>query len=190
MPLCPGGGIGRRTVFRWRRWKRRGGSSPLLGTIQKIRESGRNFADSPASPLSVSVRRPAMGERMSDPSPEPASATRLTLFLSYAHDDESRARRIKTALEQAGYTVWWDAMIEGGAAFARSISAALEAADVIIVLWSAASVESDWVRDEAAHGRERHRLVPLSLDRTRPPLGFRQYQFISFRRWRGQRDAP
>ena len=30
---CPDGGIGRRTVFRWRRWKRRGGSSPLPGTI-------------------------------------------------------------------------------------------------------------------------------------------------------------
>lgn len=127
---------------------------------------------------------------MPDQSPEPSSAKRVTLFLSYAHDDESWARRIKTALEQAGYTVWWDAMIEGGAAFAKSISTALEAADVIIVLWSAASVESDWVRDEAAHGRERHRLVPLSLDGTRPPLGFRQYQFISFRRWRGQRDAP
>ena len=30
---CPDGGIGRRTVFRWRRSQGRGGSSPLLGTI-------------------------------------------------------------------------------------------------------------------------------------------------------------
>ncbi len=30
--MCPDGGIGRRTVFRWRRGQPRGGSSPLLGT--------------------------------------------------------------------------------------------------------------------------------------------------------------
>ena len=30
--MCPDGGIGRRTVFRWRRSQGRGGSSPLLGT--------------------------------------------------------------------------------------------------------------------------------------------------------------
>lgn len=126
---------------------------------------------------------------MSDPSPEASNAKRLTLFLSYAHADEARARKLAAALDQAGYNVWWDALIEGGTAYARTINHALETADVIIVLWSAASVESDWVRDEAALGRDRHRLVPLSLDRVKPPLGFRQYQFINFRTWRGRRDA-
>ena len=127
---------------------------------------------------------------MSEPSPEPSSAKRLTLFLSYAHADEARARRLAKALDEAGYNVWWDALIEGGTAYAKTINHALETADVVIVMWSAASVESDWVRDEAALGRDRHRLVPLSLDRVKPPLGFRQYQFINFRRWRGRRDGP
>jgi TolB-like protein/Flp pilus assembly protein TadD len=127
---------------------------------------------------------------MSDPSPEPSKPERLTLFLSYAHSDEVRARRLAKVLEEAGYNVWWDALIEGGTAYAKSINHALETADVVIVLWSAASVESDWVRDEAALGRDRHRLVPLALDRVRPPLGFRQYQFINFRSWRGRRDGP
>jgi TolB-like protein/Tfp pilus assembly protein PilF len=121
--------------------------------------------------------------------PEPFNAERITLFLSYSHADEGRARRIKAALEQAGYTVWWDELIEGGAVFASSISSALETADVILVLWSSISVESDWVRDEAAQGRERHRLVPLSLDGTRPPLGFRQYQMIDVSQWRGRPTA-
>jgi len=126
---------------------------------------------------------------MSDQSPEPSEAKRITLFLSYAHDDEVRARRLAKALQQAGYSVWWDDLIEGGTAYAKSINSALEAADVVVVLWSAASIESDWVRDEAALGRDRHRLVPLSLDGTRPPLGFRQYQFINFRNWRGRMNA-
>lgn len=122
---------------------------------------------------------------MSSHAPEPSSAEPVTLFLSYAHDDESQARKIAQALEQAGFTVWWDELIEGGAAYARSISSALESADAIIVLWSATAVESDWVRDEAAKGRERQRLIPLSLDGVLPPLGFGQYQVIDFKSWRG-----
>ena len=114
----------------------------------------------------------------------------VTIFLSYAREDEAQARRLAAALDHCGFTVWWDAMIEGGAAFAKTIADALDSADVVIVLWSVNSVGSDWVRDEAAHGRERHRLVPLSLDGTKPPLGFRQYQVIDFSRWRGRSQAP
>ncbi|MEO8548303.1 MAG: TIR domain-containing protein [Sphingomicrobium sp.] len=116
--------------------------------------------------------------------------TQPTVFLSYAHDDRVRAQRLAAALAARGYTVWWDGLIEGGAQFAKSIREALEAADAVIVLWSKQSIESDWVCDEAAQGRERHRLVPLSLDGSRPPLGFRQYQTIDLAGWRGQADAP
>ena len=82
------------------------------------------------------------------------------------------------ALEQAGLEVWWDDQIEGGAAFAKAIEAALLASSAVIVVWSARSVASDWVLDESAHGRDMKKLVPLSLDGTEPPLGFRQYQAI------------
>ena len=121
--------------------------------------------------------------------PELSSTDQVTVFLSYAHADETKARRIASALRQAGYEVWWDEMIEGGAVYTRSIGTALETADVVIVLWSALSVESHWVRDEAAQGRDRARLVPLRIDNSRPPLGFRQYQALDFRRWRGRLEA-
>jgi TolB-like protein len=119
-----------------------------------------------------------------------ASDKAATLFLSYARADGAFANRLATTLEQAGFTIWWDALIEGGEAYSRSIAEALEKADVVIVLWSAHSVDSDWVRDEAAQGRERHRLVPLSIDGTNPPLGFRQYQVIDISRWHGRKSAP
>ena len=115
---------------------------------------------------------------------------RPTIFLSYAHADKTRAQRLAAALEEAGYTVWWDALIEGGSRFARSIDDALDAADAVIVLWSKNSIESDWVRDEASHARDRHRLVPVSLDSCRPPMGFRQYQMIDMARWHGRTDSP
>ncbi len=113
-----------------------------------------------------------------------------TLFLSYAHNDHAQAQRLARALERCGYTVWWDALIEGGTRYATTINEALEAADAVVVLWSKQSIQSDWVRDEAALGRERQRLVPLSLDGSRPPLGFRQIQVIDISGWRGRADAP
>ena len=91
---------------------------------------------------------------------------RPTIFLSYAHGDQPQAQRLAAALERCGFTVWWDALIEGGTRYAKSIDEALAAADAVVVLWSRQSVESDWVKDEAAQGRDRHRLVPLSLDGT------------------------
>lgn len=113
----------------------------------------------------------------------------VRVFLSYARADRARAAKLANALQKSGLTVWWDTMIEGGEAFADSIGQALAAADAVIVLWSRASVASDWVRDEAAQGRDRKRLVPVSLDGSEPPLGFRQYHAIDLSGWRGRHDA-
>ena len=112
------------------------------------------------------------------------------LFLSYARTDTDAATKLVTALERVGHEVWWDALIEGGTRYSRSIDEALEAADAVVVLWSSRSVESDWVRDEAALGRDRHRLVPLSLDGTAAPLGFRQIQTVDISHWHGRADSP
>ncbi|GAC1677729.1 MAG: hypothetical protein NVS9B2_28770 [Steroidobacteraceae bacterium] len=85
--------------------------------------------------------------------------------------------------------MWWDGLITAGALFAASTEQALEAASVIVVLWSRSSVGSDWVRDEATRGRDRKCLVPVSLDGSEPPLGFRQHLFIDLSSWNGQPDA-
>jgi TolB-like protein/tetratricopeptide (TPR) repeat protein len=126
---------------------------------------------------------------VADNAGEVAEAGGPTVFVSYSRADRTRAEQLVAALQAAGMDVWWDELIAGGAAFAQSIEAALEAADGVVVAWSAASVVSDWVRDEAAHGRDRGRLVPISLDGTPPPLGFRQYQVIDFSRWDGSGHA-
>ncbi len=114
----------------------------------------------------------------------------VTVFLSYARADQARATRLSTALADAGLDVWWDAKIEGGAAFAKSIESALDRADAVVVLWSLSSVASDWVRDEAARGRDQKKLVPIRLDGTEPPLGFGQYHAIDFSKWRGSVVTP
>lgn len=105
-----------------------------------------------------------------------------SIFLSYARDDLATAKRIASALEAAGHTVWWDQHIGAGSRFSKEIDAALRAADLVVVLWSRASVESTWVQDEAAFGRDQGRLLPLAIDAVEPPLGFRQYQAMPFAR--------
>ena len=112
------------------------------------------------------------------------------IFLSYHRDDAARARSIALVLEKAGHSVWWDRHIRGGAQYSLEIEQALKAADVVVVLWSPRSVESPWVRDEAAAGRDRGRLVPLTLDGTEAPLGFRQFQTIDLGGWKGRGTIP
>ena len=79
---------------------------------------------------------------------------------------------------RAGHDVWWDRELHGGSRFTTEIDKALRDAEAVIVLWSNASLESAWVQDEAAEGRDSNRLVPAVIDEVRPPLGFRQYQAI------------
>jgi len=110
-------------------------------------------------------------------------------FLSYSRKDEAKARRFTTWLEREGHDVWRDEDdIGGGASFSSEIEKALKDSDAVLVLWSAESVQSAWVRDEAGYGRDAGKLIPFSLDDAEPPLGFRQFQSINLSRWKGHRD--
>ena len=100
------------------------------------------------------------------------------IFLSYARADVDCARKLAEMVGRAGHDVWWDRELHGGSRFSTEIDKALRDAEAVIVLWSSASLESAWVQDEAAEGRDSNRLVPAVIDEVRPPLGFRQYQAI------------
>jgi TolB-like protein/Tfp pilus assembly protein PilF len=126
---------------------------------------------------------------MSSAQESQAGAPRPTAFLSYARADKAHAERLAAALEQAGVSVWWDTLIEGGAEFAKSIEAAIDRCDAVVVAWSQKSIASDWVLDEASRGREKRKLVPVSLDGTEPPMGFRRYHSVDLRTWLGGPDA-
>jgi tetratricopeptide (TPR) repeat protein len=125
----------------------------------------------------------------SDAACPPQGAAMASVFLSYDRDDSDRARHFARALEKAGHQVWWDLHVRGGAQFSKVIEEALKAADAVVVLWSANSIESAWVRDEAGAGRDSGRLVPVTIDGTLAPLGFRQFQTIDLSSWRG-RGSP
>ena len=107
------------------------------------------------------------------------------VFLSYARADVDCAKALADHVARAGHEVWWDRELHGGSRFSAEIDKALRDAEAVVVLWSEASLESAWVQDEAAEGRDSGRLVPAVIDEVRPPLGFRQYQAIDLTDLRG-----
>ena len=113
-----------------------------------------------------------------------------SVFLSYDREDAGRARSLAAALERAGHSVWWDQHIKGGSRYAAEIEKALSEADAVVVLWSRQSVRSDWVRDEAAKGRDSGRLVPARIDDAELPLGFGQHHTTDLSKWRGRTASP
>ena len=60
---------------------------------------------------------------------------------------------------------------------------------MVIVLWSKNSVKSQWVRAEAAYALGKHKLLPISIDHTDPPLQFLHIQTIDFDGWQGGSDG-
>jgi adenylate cyclase len=114
-----------------------------------------------------------------------AGGTVSQIFLSYARDDVDAARQLAEGIAHAGHDVWWDRHLHGGSRFATEIDRALKSAEAVVVLWSEASVDSAWVQDEAAEGRDSGRLVPVAIDSVKPPLGFRQFHTIDLGSWNG-----
>ena len=108
------------------------------------------------------------------------------VFLSYAREDANSAKQLAEAVGSAGHEVWWDRHLHGGSQFATEIDKALKNAEAVVVLWTDVSVNSAWVQDEAAEGRDTGRLVPISLNGCRPPLGFRQFHTVELGAWNGR----
>lgn len=105
------------------------------------------------------------------------------IFLSYAREDAKDAARLVEALKSEGWSVWWDDHIGIGTEFRTAISAELETARCVVVLWSKTSVAKQFVRDEASFGLKRGVLLPVRLDGTEPPIGFREIQTGSLETW-------
>ena len=108
------------------------------------------------------------------------------IFISYAREDLDRARRLASALESRGWSVWWDRRIVAGQTFDQTIERELESARSVVVLWSKDSIESEWTKNEATAAAERNVLVPALLDDVRIPLEFRRKQTANLIGWHGE----
>ena len=112
------------------------------------------------------------------------------IFISYASDDLPRVEPLAKALEEQGWSVWWDRKITPGKTFSQVIEEAINAAKCVIVLWSNKSVNSDWVQNEAAEGAGRKILVPALIDEVQIPFEFRRIQAADLTDWKEETDHP
>jgi cell division protein FtsL len=109
------------------------------------------------------------------------------IFISYSKEDRDQTRKLAKALEEHGWSVWWDRIIPAGRSFAEVIGEALDNAKCILVLWSSNSVNSDWVQEEADKGRKKGILIPALIERVEPPLGFGRIQAADLVEWDGNK---
>ena len=108
------------------------------------------------------------------------------IFISYARNDRETAKALADALERRGWSVWWDRHIPTGRTFDEVIESQLAETRCVIVLWSKASVASEWVKSEAADAKDRRLLVPVLIEQARIPLEFRRVQAADLTGWTGE----
>jgi hypothetical protein len=111
------------------------------------------------------------------------------IFISYAREDLGRAKQLAKALEDQGWSVFWDQYIPPGKTWHEVIGTTLQEARCVIVAWSEVSIQKDWVREEAEEGKARKVLVPVFFDEVRPPIGFQSIQAASLVGWDGHPNA-
>ena len=112
------------------------------------------------------------------------------IFLSYNEKDRETVRRLADIFKSVGWSVWWDRRIPAGGTWRTLLEAELQAMRCMVVVWSANSIKSDWVHEEATEGRTAGRLVPVSIEAVRPPPGFREIQSADLVGWDGTTTWP
>lgn len=107
------------------------------------------------------------------------------VFVSYSRSDRERIEPLIGFIDSVVGEVWWDDRLVAGERFTEEVERRLDEADFVVVVWTSASVHSQWVLDEAAVGRDAGKLLPVCLDGQMPPLGFRHMHATDFSKWDG-----
>ena len=110
------------------------------------------------------------------------------VFISYSRDDAKIARLFADAFQSADLTVWWDDALRSGEAFDESIERALREAKAVVVLWSASSVTSRWVRAEATQADRNRTLVPVMIEACQRPIIFELTHTADLSHWHGNNE--
>jgi len=107
------------------------------------------------------------------------------IFISYKREDQKVAKTLAEALEAEGRSVWWDPKLQAGEHFDTVIEKALQEARCVVVLWSARSIQSQYVKDEASYALKLGKLVPAAIEPAEPPFRFQGLHTVDLSGWDG-----
>ncbi|MCW8981847.1 MAG: toll/interleukin-1 receptor domain-containing protein, partial [Altibacter sp.] len=98
------------------------------------------------------------------------------VFFSYSRENSDFVLELAKKLRNAGAQVWLDQLdIKTGERWDKSIEQALSASDVLMVVLSKASVESNNVMDEVSYALEEgKKVLPILLEECDVPFRLRR----------------
>jgi hypothetical protein len=116
---------------------------------------------------------------------KPTDAAAPDVFISYARKNRPVAEQLAEGLSAGDLKVWWDSDLKAGSEFSAVIEAKLLGAAVVIVMWSADSARSSFVRDESTRALKHDKLLPVRIEDIELPLGFGQLHTLDLLDWDG-----
>jgi len=111
------------------------------------------------------------------------------IFISYSRKDSATAEKFQKLLTEEGWSVFWDVEILPGKAWSDQLEQKLLDCKCIVVLWSEHSLQSDYVKEEAALGKSAKKLVPIMIgEGIHPPFGFGMLEAAMLSDWDGDKN--
>lgn len=115
------------------------------------------------------------------------------IFLSYSNVDRPKAELVQAALQNAGFSVFWDQETPPGRDWNSWLGEKLAQSRIVVVLWSKASVQSRNVVHEATIALEKGEIIPAMIESLRPeefPMGFFTVQAVDLVGFSGTSAHP
>lgn len=112
------------------------------------------------------------------------------IFISYSRQDKPWVDTLAAALIAQGYAIWWDAELLPGQNFENAIKHVLDNARCVVTVWSTASVDSLWVREESSYALQRNVLIPVLYQPVTLPMPFGRIHTADLQGWQGDTNDP
>lgn len=112
------------------------------------------------------------------------------VFISFKTQEREFAFRLKTALNNAGYKVWWQEEIQCAQEWHGEIDKAIQVAGAIVVLWSRQSMLSPWVRHEASQAIVKNVYAPVRIEIIEIDSPYNRLQATDIINWTGDINNP
>jgi hypothetical protein len=114
----------------------------------------------------------------------------VDVVICYSRENQATARQLAEGISRLGYEVWRDEEAGTEAESTERVTDKIAGAKAAIVIWSASSAASEWIKSEAILARGMKRLIQASADDKPPPIPFDAGQVASISSWLGDDAHP